>query len=81
MRSDCTDSRADAAACAQGDVSALVPGGLRMGTPALTTRGFDEAAFEKVRPRHAVHPRRKAQRLTPAPARLPSLWTAPCRSR
>lgn len=33
----------------QGDVSALVPGGLRMGTPALTTRGFDEAAFEKVR--------------------------------
>ena len=31
-----------------GDVSALVPGGLRMGTPALTTRGFAEADFEKV---------------------------------
>jgi glycine hydroxymethyltransferase len=33
---------------AQGDVSALVPGGLRMGTPALTTRGFNERDFEKV---------------------------------
>jgi len=31
-----------------GDVSAMVPGGLRMGTPALTTRGFVEADFEKV---------------------------------
>jgi glycine hydroxymethyltransferase len=31
-----------------GDVSALVPSGLRMGTPALTTRGFVEADFEKV---------------------------------
>jgi len=31
-----------------GDVSALVPGGLRVGTPALTTRGFTEADFEKV---------------------------------
>jgi glycine hydroxymethyltransferase len=29
-------------------VSALVPGGLRMGTPALTTRGFNERDFEKV---------------------------------
>ena len=28
-----------------GDVSALVPGGLRMGTPALTTRGFLEKDF------------------------------------
>mmetsp|Transcript_15998 Transcript_15998/g.20489 ORF Transcript_15998/g.20489 Transcript_15998/m.20489 type:complete len:500 (+) Transcript_15998:136-1635(+) len=31
-----------------GDKSALVPGGLRLGTPALTSRGFDEADFEKV---------------------------------
>jgi len=31
-----------------GDVSAMIPGGLRMGTPALTTRGFLEQDFEKV---------------------------------
>jgi glycine hydroxymethyltransferase len=31
-----------------GDVSALVPGGLRMGTPALTTRGFLEKDFVAV---------------------------------
>lgn len=31
-----------------GDKSALVPGGLRMGTPAMTTRGFNEADFERV---------------------------------
>jgi glycine hydroxymethyltransferase len=31
-----------------GDKSALVPGGLRMGTPAMTTRGFSEADFERV---------------------------------
>jgi len=31
-----------------GDKSALVPGGLRMGTPALTTRGFAEKDFEMV---------------------------------
>ncbi|XP_024390705.1 serine hydroxymethyltransferase 1, mitochondrial [Physcomitrium patens] len=31
-----------------GDVSALVPGGIRMGTPALTSRGFTEEDFEKV---------------------------------
>eukprot|EP00897_Mesotaenium_endlicherianum_P000796 jgi/Mesen1/10717/ME000090S10173 len=31
-----------------GDVSAMVPGGIRMGTPALTTRGFTEEDFEKV---------------------------------
>lgn len=28
-----------------GDTSALVPGGVRLGTPALTTRGFGEADF------------------------------------
>lgn len=31
-----------------GDKSALVPGGIRMGTPALTSRGFDEKDFEAV---------------------------------
>ena len=31
-----------------GDVKAMVPGGIRMGTPALTSRGFTEADFEKV---------------------------------
>lgn len=31
-----------------GDVSAMVPGGIRMGTPALTSRGFTEEDFEKV---------------------------------
>ncbi|KAK7092739.1 serine hydroxymethyltransferase, mitochondrial-like [Littorina saxatilis] len=31
-----------------GDKSAMIPGGLRLGTPALTTRGFKEADFETV---------------------------------
>lgn len=31
-----------------GDVSAMVPGGVRMGSPALTSRGFVEKDFEKV---------------------------------
>ncbi|GMH40915.1 hypothetical protein BSKO_08819 [Bryopsis sp. KO-2023] len=31
-----------------GDKSAMIPGGLRMGAPALTTRGFLEADFDKV---------------------------------
>jgi glycine hydroxymethyltransferase len=31
-----------------GDSSALVPGGIRIGTPALTSRGFTEEDFEKV---------------------------------
>jgi len=31
-----------------GDTSALVPGGIRMGTPALTTRGFMEQDFVQV---------------------------------
>lgn len=31
-----------------GDVSAMKPGGLRMGTPAMTTRGFTERDFERV---------------------------------
>lgn len=31
-----------------GDKSAMTPGGIRMGTPALTSRGFTESDFEKV---------------------------------
>jgi len=31
-----------------GDKSAMTPGGIRMGTPALTSRGFTEEDFEKV---------------------------------
>lgn len=31
-----------------GDTSALTPGGVRIGTPALTSRGYKEADFEKV---------------------------------
>ncbi len=31
-----------------GDKSALIPSGIRMGSPALTSRGFDEADFDKV---------------------------------
>lgn len=31
-----------------GDKSALIPSGIRMGTPALTSRGFDEKDFEEV---------------------------------
>ncbi|CAL9049490.1 unnamed protein product [Musa banksii] len=32
----------------RGDVSAMVPGGIRMGTPVLTSRGFSEEDFAKV---------------------------------
>jgi glycine hydroxymethyltransferase len=31
-----------------GDQSAITPGGIRVGTPALTTRGFREADFVRV---------------------------------
>lgn len=31
-----------------GDVSAMTPGGIRMGTPALTSRGFVESDFDQV---------------------------------
>jgi glycine hydroxymethyltransferase len=31
-----------------GDKSAFIPGGLRVGTPAMTTRGLNESDFEKV---------------------------------
>lgn len=31
-----------------GDKSAMIPGGLRLGTPAMTTRGLNQSDFEKV---------------------------------
>ena len=31
-----------------GDVSAMTPGGVRIGTPAMTSRGLKEADFERV---------------------------------
>merc|ERR1711976_80522 len=34
--------------CVHGDVSALSPGGVRIGAPAMTTRGCKEADFEKI---------------------------------
>jgi glycine hydroxymethyltransferase len=34
--------------CVHGDASALSPGGVRIGTPSMTTRGCTEADFEKV---------------------------------
>lgn len=34
--------------CVPGDTSAITPGGIRIGTAALTTRGFGESDFEKV---------------------------------
>lgn len=34
--------------CVPGDKSALSPGGVRIGTPAMTTRGFGEAEFVEV---------------------------------
>jgi glycine hydroxymethyltransferase len=34
--------------CVPGDRSAASPGGVRIGAPALTTRGFKEADFEKI---------------------------------
>ena len=34
-----------------GDKSAFIPGGIRIGTPALTSRGFEEAHFDEVRAR------------------------------
>lgn len=31
-----------------GDVSAMAPGGVRIGAPAMTSRGLKEADFEKI---------------------------------
>ena len=45
-----------------GDKSAFIPGGIRMGTPALTSRGFEEEHFEYVA--GARPPPRRARRYT-----------------
>merc|ERR1711971_946713 len=34
--------------CVHGDASALSPGGVRIGTPSMTTRGCDEEHFKKI---------------------------------
>jgi glycine hydroxymethyltransferase len=55
-----------------GDKSAMVPGGMRIGTPALTTRGFKEDDFTKVAEfiHRAVEIAKACQASTPAPAKL-----------
>ena len=80
-----------------GDTSALVPSGIRMGSPALTSRGFGEADFAAVvRARQAAHlktPRAAAPppchrlraRHSLPPARRPAFsrapWPSPRRTR
>jgi glycine/serine hydroxymethyltransferase len=60
-----------AAAAAAGDKSAMVPGGMRIGTPALTTRGFKEDEFVQVADfiDRAVKIAKDCQAKTPAPGR------------
>ena len=55
-----------------GDSSAVVPGGIRVGTPALTTRGFREADFERVAEfiDRGVKIALDLKASTPAPAKL-----------
>eukprot|EP00878_Enallax_costatus_P009414 GHUV01009839.1.p1 GENE.GHUV01009839.1~~GHUV01009839.1.p1 ORF type:complete len:329 (+),score=91.89 GHUV01009839.1:1305-2291(+) len=55
-----------------GDKSAMVPGGMRIGTPALTTRGFKEADFVQVANfiDRAVKIAKECQANTPAPGKL-----------
>jgi len=55
-----------------GDKSAMTPGGIRIGTPALTTRGFDEADFEKVADfiDRAVKIAQDLKAKTPAPGKM-----------
>ena len=55
-----------------GDQSAVVPGGIRVGTPALTTRGFREADFVKVADfiDRAICIAQDCKAQTPAPGKL-----------
>lgn len=50
----------------------MVPGGMRIGTPALTTRGFKEAEFVQVADfiDRAVKIAKDCQQKTPAPGEL-----------
>ncbi|KAF6259350.1 serine hydroxymethyltransferase 3 [Scenedesmus sp. NREL 46B-D3] len=55
-----------------GDKSAMVPGGMRIGTPALTTRGLKQAEFVQVADfiDRAVKIAKDCQAKTPAPGKL-----------
>lgn len=55
-----------------GDKSAMTPGGIRIGTPALTTRGFGEADFETVADflHRGVQIALELKASTPAPAKM-----------
>jgi glycine hydroxymethyltransferase len=55
-----------------GDQSAVVPGGVRIGTPALTTRGFREQDFVRVADliHRAVGIALDLKATTPAPGKL-----------
>ncbi|KAJ9522634.1 hypothetical protein QJQ45_019717 [Haematococcus lacustris] len=55
-----------------GDKSAIIPGGIRIGTPALTTRGFKEAEFVQIADfiARAVQIAKDCAANTPAPAKL-----------
>lgn len=55
-----------------GDQSAVIPGGIRVGTPALTTRGFKEEDFERVAEfiDRGVKIALDLKASTPAPAKL-----------
>ncbi|KXZ45731.1 hypothetical protein GPECTOR_51g717 [Gonium pectorale] len=55
-----------------GDKSAMVPGGIRIGTPALTTRGFAEKDFQQVADfiHRAIVIAKDCQAKTPAPGKL-----------
>lgn len=45
---NCIGNRAESVGDCVGDTSALMPGGVRMGAPALTSRGFTEDDFRQV---------------------------------
>ena len=55
-----------------GDQSAVVPGGIRIGTPALTTRGFREADFVRVADllHRGIQVALDCKAQTPAPGKL-----------
>ena len=55
-----------------GDQSAVVPGGIRIGTPALTTRGFREADFVRVADflHRGIQIAQDCKAQTPAPGKL-----------
>jgi glycine/serine hydroxymethyltransferase len=58
-----------------GDKSAFVPGGIRMGTPALTTRGLDEV---RRRPALAARAQPRANQSRPRGGRAPACYPRVC---